>query len=935
MLQRSLRFKLVFASVVVELVMLTFLVANSLRLMHDNLIDQAELRLKEVRHLLAAALAAPLVQRDLATLQDILDTSRRDEGIVYLVLDDERERPLVASGWDLAQPTPPASTRLDVGVLGDSVTRADIILPISMAGIAYGSLHFGVSMEFLRAARVKMLSESLTIAALEILLSVAILAALGVFLTRNLKELTKASARLAQGEIDVVVPSKTKDEVGQLADSFNAMARAIRSRIDELKGSEERFHAIADYTYDWESWYGVDGRLIWVNPSVLRLTGYTVAECLSMPDFPFSIVHHEDMDVARRDYTIRNAGDTGTAQFRVVRKDGSSFWARAGWQPIYDARGVYQGIRSGVQDISEQKVAEISLREKVTALRVSEERQRQLATTADEEQARMKALLGALQRGILFETPSKSVVYLNNAFKEIWAIQDAPELIVGKNTTEVIQSRGVQLAEPNEASRVCDTALVGEEIDLLFGDERVITQVGYPVYGPNRESLGQIWIFEDVTRERQTAKQLVYLAERDPLTGLYNRRRFQQELGRALYGTARRGTTGALMLFDLDEFKHINDTFGHQAGDSILLRVAGEISGLIRHTEQFARLGGDEFGVLMPEATPAEVQRLAERIIRSVAQIPFRIDGRAIQLTTSIGIAMYPEHGTEHDELVARADAAMYQAKAAGKNGWRIYRPDLDTSREMIERMSWNRRLEEALNLGNFRLHFQGIYDAHSGELTHMEALVRMLDANANYEEVAPGRFIVFAEKTGRIVDIDRWVIRRAAKTLAQADYPRGVPLSVNISGRSLDDPLLPEFIMSQLRTYGVPAHQFMVEVTETAAISDLEDAQRFVDRLRQFGCKVCLDDFGAGFCSFTYIKHLAVDIIKIDGQFIVNLPHDRDNQVFVKAMVDVARGVGKKTVAEFVQDAATLALLKEIGVDMLQGYYLNIPAAEFPRRLA
>jgi diguanylate cyclase (GGDEF)-like protein len=491
----------------------------------------------------------------------------------------------------------------------------------------------------------------------------------------------------------------------------------------------------------------------------------------------------------------------------------------------------------------------------------------------------------------------------------------------------------VVLSAPGEASKVCDTALVNEEIDLHVGDERTITQVGYPVNGPSREPLGHIWIFEDVTRERQTAKQLIYLAERDSLTGLYNRRRFQQELSRALFGTARRGTSGALLLFDLDEFKYINDNFGHQAGDTVLVRVAGEVGGLIRHTEQFARLGGDEFGLLMPEATPAEVQSLAERVIKCVAQIPFRIDGRAIQLTTSVGVAMYPEHGTEHDELIARADAAMYQAKAAGKNGWRIYRPDRDASRDMVERLSWNRRLEEALKAGDFRLHFQGVYDTHSGRLTHIEALLRMLDVSANNELIAPGRFIAFAEKTGRILDIDRWVIRRAVETLTDANYPRGVPLSVNVSGRSLDDPSLPEFIMQQLRSRNVPASQFMVEVTETAAISDLADAQRFVDQLRQFGCKVCLDDFGAGFCSFTYIKHLAVDIIKIDGQFIVNLPHGRDNQVFVKAMVDVARGVGKQTVAEFVQDAATHALLKEMGVDMLQGYYLSVPAAEFPRR--
>jgi len=930
--QGSLRFKLIFATVIVELLMLSILVANSLRLMQDSLVDQAELRLKEVKHLLEAAVAAPLVQRDLATLQDIIDKSRREDGIVYLIVHDEQERALVSSGWDITIPAPPPSPAVGSDLLDNILDRADLEMPINMGGMPYGSLHFGVSVKFLREGRAKLLTESLVIAAIEILVSMAILAGLGLFLTRDLKALSNASRRLARGEFDVVVAANSKDEVGQLADNFNAMARAIRDRIDALKNGQARFHAIADYTYDWESWYDAQGRLIWVNPSVYRLTGYSVSECLSMADFPFALIHPDDIAAARTNYSIKQECTTGTTQFRVVRKDGTFFHARSGWQPIYDEQSKYQGIRSGIQDVSEQEVAETSLRQSIAALGDAEERQRQLATLANEEQSRMKALLGSLRRGILFESPEHHVIYANNAFNRIWEIQGVPEALVGRPIADLVNSLTVQLAKADQVSAICTRIAASDEIDLQLHDGRVVTQAGWPVYGANRQPEGHLWIFEDVTQLRQNAEQLVYLAERDPLTGLYNRRRFQQELGRALYGTSRRGTSGALLFFDLDEFKYVNDTFGHQTGDTILIRVASEVSGLIRHTEHFSRLGGDEFGLLMPEATLAEVQHLAERIIRAVAQIPFRIDGRTIQLTTSIGVAIYPEHGTEQDELVARADAAMYQAKAAGKNGWRIYRPDLDTSRAMVERMSWNRRIEDALRAGNFRMHFQGIYDARSGKLTHMEALVRMLDTNPNGEVILPGRFIAFAEKTGKIAEIDRWVISQAAQILAQSDYPPGIPLSVNVSGRSLDDPSLPEFIIDQLRSKGVPANQFMVEVTETAAISDLQDAQRFVNQLRQFGCTVCLDDFGTGFCSFTYIKHLAIDIIKIDGQFIVNLPNDRENQVFVKAMVDVARGVGKRTVAEFVQDEATLTLLREIGVDMLQGHYLSMPSADFPR---
>ena len=665
------------------------------------------------------------------------------------------------------------------------------------------------------------------------------------------------------------------------------------------------------------------------------MTGYAVTECLHMENFPFPIVHGADQTQAQRDYTVTQRASTGTARFRIMRKDHSSFWAHAVWQPIYDHQGAYIGIRSSIRDVSEQIQAEDSLHKKINELRNSEEQQRKLLQHSQQEQARMVALLSAMNLGILFETADKRVAYYNPAFTHIWMIDPAIEL-AGQPTSEVLKHSTNMLAQPDHFSKfildVPGTHEVSDSLEVGMSDGRVVTQLSYPVRDTDGRFLGRLWIYEDVTRERQTAEQLIYLAERDPLTGLFNRRRFEDELSRAMSSAARRKSAGALLFFDLDEFKYINDTYGHRAGDAMLIRVGHETSTLIRQSEFLSRLGGDEFAILIPDATQKEAEQLAERIIRAIYQIPFRFEGRNLRLTTSVGIALYPEHASEQEELIARADAAMYMAKQAGKNVWRLYRPELDTSRVMIERLSWVNRIATALEKDIFRLHFQGIYSTQTGQLSHIEVLVRMQDEEHPSEIIMPGRFIPFAEKSGQILDIDRWVIRNSIALIAnQPGFPN-VPVSINISGRSFDDPSLPQYIATQLEAFAVSPKKLLVEVTETAAISDLHDAQRFIETLQQNGCSVCLDDFGSGFSSFTYLKHLRADVLKIDGQFIRDLPSDLDNQVFVKAIVNVARGLNKLTIAEFVENEDTFNMLREFGVDMVQGYHLHKPSAQPPK---
>ena len=724
------------------------------------------------------------------------------------------------------------------------------------------------------------------------------------------------------------------DEFDELTAAINRMNEKSYAALTALSASEQRFHAIADYTVDWENWVGTDGKLIWVNSSVERLTGYTVQECLAMPDFPMALLADAtDRARLRNDLSKAVHGGRGdNFEFLLRQKDGGQRWAAVSWQPIYGSNNEFLGHRSSVRDITERKRMELDLHDKVMALEQSEDIQKRLVAQAYQEQARMSSLLSAMNIGILFEDVSKHVIYFNPAFRRIWLIPEAVDL-AGRATNDVMSLSANVLAHPDHFSKhilhVLGTHEVSETFEIVMADGRVVTQLSYPVRDNDGRFIGRLWIYEDITRERQTAEQLIYLAERDSLTGLYNRHRFQEELARMLADVGRRESHGALLFFDLDEFKYINDTFGHRAGDSMLIRVAGEMHTLVRRNEIISRIGGDEFAVLLPDATEIDAAHLAERIIRAISQIPFRFEGQNLRLTTSLGIALYPQHGANAEELVSHADAAMYQAKEAGKNAWRVYRHDLDTSRDMLHRLSWNERLGNALEKNLLRLHFQGVYHAADGSLAHVEALVRMQDETDPDRIIMPGHFIPSAEKTGKILDIDRWVIHESIALLKRV--PRLPAIAVNISGRSFDEPTLPRYIAEQLSDHGVSPKRLMVELTETSAVSDLHDAQRFIEALRHTGCRVCLDDFGTGFSSFAYLKHLKVDILKIDGLFIRDLPNDHDNQVFVKSIVDVARGMNKITVAEFVEDAETLAMLKVFGVDMVQGYYLDMPRANHP----
>jgi len=907
--------KLTLAGILVGAAILAALLTWIIAQAESELRHRARQQEETLAPLLNAALSGPLMQRDYAELQSILDEARGARNFTYLVLLDRNGKRVAGSGLAPNQPLP----ALDKAFGDDADDHVhDTAMDILLVGTRYGRLHYGIDTTYLAETRERITRTGLLVGLGVMGMTIPLFALLGYGLTRRLAQLTDASHALAAGDFRAALPEAGDDEVGQLARAFQIMSRQLLSRLSELRDSEQRFYAIANYTYDLELWIDPAAQVIWVNPSVQRMTGYSPEECMDMTSFPICLVAEQDRGVAEKRFAEALRGASGEGyQFRMLRKDGSQFWAAANWHPIFSHDNQFLGVRASIRDISD--------------LKDSEQRALGYLAATEVERARLMALLSAMHLGILFVGEGGKVIYHNPAFDQIWKMPKDASLS-GMAVDDLFALSGCHLVDRKAFMRHVAEVLASrdriEPSEILVKDGRVVNQSSFPVIERDGHFVGHLWIFEDVTSERQTAEQLLYLAERDSLTGLYNRHRFQMELERMLAESVRHNHSSALLYFDLDEFKAINDHFGHKAGDALLIRVAGEVSGLTRRHEMLFRLGGDEFAVLMPNSDAQQAQTLAERIVRAITQIPFRFDGQILHISSSLGIALYPDHAADQEQLVVRADAAMYQAKQAGKSTWRLYRQELDNTPEMVNRLSWNDRLNRALEEGLFELHFQGVYQTGSRALSHLEALIRLRDGE-NGELVPPGRFIPVAEKSSKILEIDRWVLGQVVRLLAE--HPGAPRIAVNLSGRSFDDPGMPNYIAERLREAAVAPGRLIIEITETAAVSDLTDAERFIEALRQAGCGVCLDDFGAGFASFAYLKHIRVDTIKLDGMFIRNLPHDPDNQVFVRGMVEVARGLGKTTVAECVEDEATLRLLASLGVNMAQGYFLDLPRARHP----
>jgi len=439
-----------------------------------------------------------------------------------------------------------------------------------------------------------------------------------------------------------------------------------------------RFREVAEGVHGVEALFDTDLRLEWISPSIQRLTDRTAGECLAAERFVDFLVYDSDRRYCQHAMQqVLASGQGRDFEMRLVQENGQVRWIASHWRPVLREDGAVAGLHLSAEDIQGRKEAEYKLLETVAQLRRAQALSENYLKRSNDERQRLLALLNVIRLGTLFMDRDHRVLYYNRAMLDIWRLP-AQESLIGVRD-EVLESRVADLLESPEAyfahiRQVIAQHEVSEPFEIHLKDGRVLTDVSAVVEDGNRgrHGIGRVWIYEDITEQRNAERKLAALAERDPLTNLFNRRRFHEELERMLADAARRAVKVGLLAIDLDGFKPINDEFGHQAGDQVLVTLARAVGGIIRRNELFFRVGGDEFCVLVPEADAEDLTGLARRIVEGIGALRFVFSGRPASLTASLGLALYPDHASHGEALIAAADSAMYQAKNSGRNRWCI-----------------------------------------------------------------------------------------------------------------------------------------------------------------------------------------------------------------------------------------------------------------------
>lgn len=545
------------------------------------------------------------------------------------------------------------------------------------------------------------------------------------------------------------------------------------------------------------------------------------------------------------------------------------------------------------------------------------------ATSASEQ---FDALLKGAADGIVVMDPRGAIERINPAACDLFDYN--PDDVTGRSLAALLSSphQDEYAAHLRAYKREEEVAILGLTKEALgrrkdgsaFPIEMTISEM--KPYG-NRALVA---VIRDVTDRKKVEQQWRHLAEHDPLTSLMNQRRFEQEVDKYVAYAARYGGAGAILVVGIDSFKYLNDALGHKTGDELLQKIAGQIRSRMRKTDILARIGGDLFGVLLHESDRQKAGAVAEELRSLVESNKFIIERQGFRVTVSVGVTHLDNVKLSGKELIGRAEAAMYEAKENGRNTIAEFEPESQT--ELQSKRAWSERIRNAVDQGRFVLLAQPIMDLAEGTVNQYEMLIRMRSDGEGL--VSPGAFLPTAERFGMIQGIDRWVAQQAVRTLGR--YKRAgkdVTLEINLSGLTMTDPEFVTMVGREMVKADIDPSKLVFEVTETAAVADIDQARKFAESLNRVGCRFALDDFGSGFASFYYLKHLPISYLKIDGEFVKDLPRSPTDQLVIKALVSVADGLGIKTVAEFVEDAETLELLRKFGVTYAQGYHIGRPA--------
>ena len=485
------------------------------------------------------------------------------------------------------------------------------------------------------------------------------------------------------------------------------------------------------------------------------------------------------------------------------------------------------------------------------------------------------------------------------------------------------------IADPVKRSLIRQSELFHEQLILIRPDNSQfsVSITAAPIIIKDKLVTGVSLVIHDVTKMRSLAKQLTYQASHDELTGLVNRREFEKRLNIAIDSARNQDKQHALIYMDLDQFKIVNDTCGHIAGDELLKQISDLLTSKIRNIDTLARLGGDEFAVLLQTCSSTVSQQVAESLRHSIEEFRFAWEDKIFKIGVSIGLIPITKNSGDQTDILRKADSACYVAKDGGRNRVHFYDTDSRSLDIHHGEIQWAQKIGQALENNNFELFSQTIQPLKNSNHAHFEILLRMTDAHGNY--IQPDTFIPAAERYQLMLNIDRWVINNTLNTLKNMNSEMiwdSYVCSINLSGQSLTDSSLLEFIINKIDETGINPQNICFEITETAAIANLTSAGRFINVLRDMGIRFSLDDFGSGLSSFDYLKKLNIDYLKIDGSFIKDIHRDRVDYAMVKSINQIGHLMGVETIAEFVETAEIMQILKKLHIDYGQGFHIAAP---------
>ncbi len=546
------------------------------------------------------------------------------------------------------------------------------------------------------------------------------------------------------------------------------------------------------------------------------------------------------------------------------------------------------------------------------------------------EKERLQVTLHSIGDAVISTNAQGHLLYINPAAEALtgWSLTAA----VGRPYGEVFRLLAADGSTRPAPDMVASTIAAAQsqrhpELHLqpLHGGRVLVEATVSPIKDADGEAQGAVLVFRDVTEQRRLSREMAYQASHDELTGLGNRRAFEQALAHAVESARGHARQHVVCYLDLDEFKVVNDTCGHAAGDAMLREIAQLFAGLLAEDDLLCRIGGDEFGILLAGHSVAAALQVAERLQQRLAGYHFVWLEQRFGVGVSIGMVALDAHTESVGALLQAADSACYVAKEAGRSRIHVYAIDDPALAQRYGLMEWVSRLEHALLHDCFELYAQPIVPLQGGvsQGLHCEILVRIRCEDGKL--VLPGLFMPAAERYHLAARVDRWVVTHALRWVV-AQQSRIEQCAINLSGQSLGDAAFIAFVLQALENPEVPCSKLCFEITETAAISNLQTASHFIETLRERGCKISLDDFGSGLSSFAYLRNLPVDVLKIDGQFVRHIDRDPVSRAMVKSIHEIGCLMGKRTVAEFVESQALVAVLQDIGVHYAQGYAVGYP---------